>query len=169
MVFLPLFETKKEVGNHELFESHALYLSVIQIQKEPSAETAQVNIKVFTDDLHSALKNAFPDYTILKEDLICEEGEAFIETYFQKHFSCEINATRSQLTFQDCQIENEVFWLSFEMTCPKKWLNFKISADFFMELFPTQTNVLNLTNESEKRFCRMTKSESSCQTSFTNN
>ena len=48
------------------YEEHALYISVIQIQKAPHQNTAKINIKVFTDDLQSALRNEFSDYKPVK-------------------------------------------------------------------------------------------------------
>ncbi len=147
-------------------ESHALYLSVIQINHEPDTEKAQINIKVFTDDLQSALRNAFEDYPIVPETELCEKNQRFFEPYFSKHFKCTINGEPLHLNYKNCQKENDVYWLTFEMSCPKNWTEVLISADFFMELFPTQTNVLSLSNVGEKRFCRMTKKESLCETVF---
>ena len=144
-------------------ENHAVYISVIQIAQKPESDLAEINIKVFTDDLQSALRNEFPDYKPVSESVLCEERREFILPYFSNHFSIEINNTKELLAFKNCQQEGEVYWLKFEVNCPASPQNMKIEADFFMELFPTQSNVLSLEIGGEKRYCRMTKGNSECE------
>lgn len=145
---------------------HALYISVIQIQHHENSPKATVNIKVFTDDFQSALRNEFSDYQPVLEEILCEEKSHHIKPYFDKHFNININKQKQELTFLNCQKEGEVYWLKFELEVPKKWETLKVEADFLMELFPTQSNILNVEYQGEKRFGRMTKGNSSCETSF---
>lgn len=147
-------------------ENHALYLSVIQIKHQQTEQTALITIKVFTDDFENAIKNAHPDLTILLGKDICQQEGKYLEAYFEKHLAISINGTNRNYTLQNCQQENEVYFLELEMPCPLDWKEFKIEADFLMELFPTQSNMINLIYGNEKRYCRLTKKESTCELSL---
>jgi hypothetical protein len=158
LVFLN-FEKNKE-------EDHALYISVIQIQQIAEKSPVQINIKVFTDDLQSALRNEFSDYSPVLEEILCQEKRVFISAYFSKHLTIQINEKNCHLTLMDCQKEGEVYWLKFEMENSEKWEKLKVKADFFMELFPTQSNIVNVAYGGEKRYARITKNDIFCETTF---
>jgi len=48
-------------------------------------------------------------------------------------------------------------WLTFEFNSPAAWRNVEITADYLMELFPTQSNVVSITYKKEKRMFRLIK------------
>lgn len=125
-----------------------------------------VRIKVFTDDLGAALQNAFDKGLNIDKTVPCQNFTKHIEKYFQIHFDCSINEEQSQIELQACQKENDTTWLTFAMNCPQQWHNIKIKADFFMELFPTQSNVFNIQYEQEKRYFRIVKAKKEKTISF---
>jgi hypothetical protein len=63
-------------------------------------------------------------------------------------------------------LHHDVYLLEFIMDCEKVWNNLEIKADYFMELFPTQSNIIQIEYKNEKRFHRLLKDESVFKTKF---
>lgn len=138
---------------------HAIYIGVVQVDHQSLGETAAVNIKVFSNDLQDALRNASSRYRVGPVESCCERNRDLIAAYFSDHFTCRINGRRLSLTLEECRSENDVHWLTFRMSCPEDWKEVSFTADFFMELFPTQSNVISLLHGNERRLFRATKGE----------
>ncbi|MFK7981817.1 MAG: DUF6702 family protein [Saprospiraceae bacterium] len=138
-------------------EDHAIYISVIKIQHEKGAETADLYMRVFTDDLKSVLQNKFGYEAIREKETFCSDYENYINRYFKKGFICEVNKKALDFQLSNCEKAAEVYELTFEMNCPINWNTAEIEANYFMELFPKQSNVLHLQDGDTKRFGRTTK------------
>ena len=88
---------------------HAFYLAVIQLDHAAGGATAQVTIKVFTDDLQDALRNAFPDeFRPVATAAFCERLGEQAGRYFARHFSCVINGEERSMILQRCELQNDV-------------------------------------------------------------
>ena len=138
-------------------ENHALYISVVKIEHKTGAATAKIHMRVFTDDLKSVLRNKFGYEAIREKETFCTDYENYINRYFEKQFICSINDGQTSFKLADCERTDEVYQLTFEMDCPETWTTAQINAGFFMELFPKQSNVLNVEDGTTKRFGRATK------------
>ena len=145
---------------------HAIYLGVVQIDHRARGVDAEVQIKVFTDDLQSALRNAFPDYRIVSEEDCCDQNGRLIAAYFDRHFTCSVNGRALKLQMLSCRKVNDVFALSFSMPCPAGWKTLRLEADFLMELFPAQSNVVSVLHGEDTRFFRATKKSPYCETAY---
>lgn len=140
-----------------IIEDHAIYISVIKIAHDKLAPTATIHMRVFADDLKSALRNKFGYEAISEKETFCSDYEGYINKYFEKQFLFNINQESIPFYLINCQRTDEVYQLEFEMTCPNKWQKVLIEAPFFMELFPNQSNVIHLEDSGNKRFGRVTK------------
>ena len=138
-------------------DDHAIYISVIKIQHEKGAETADIHMRVFTDDLKSVLRNKFGYEAITEKETFCRDYAAYIDRYFKKRFICEVNKEVLDFQLSNCEKAAEVYELIFTMDCPTDWNTAQIEANYFMELFPKQSNVLHLQDGDTKRFGRTTK------------
>ncbi|WP_258102143.1 DUF6702 family protein [Marinoscillum pacificum] len=118
---------------------HAIYVSVLEI------ESQQLKVKVFSDDLNDALRN----------------DSSSIEEYFQKKIKLRINEQSINFNLKEVSEEGESQWITFEMKTPAEWHSFYLQADYLMELFPDQTNVVKVMDESTRYF-RLNQSNPSC-------
>ena len=141
--------------------AHAIYIGVIDIYHQATKNQTTITIKVFQDDLKDAIKNAAPSKRLATDSLFFEMHFNNIESYFQQHFQSYINEQLLVLKLKKGERKNDVFWLNFKAKCPEEWQNIKIKANFFMELFPTQSNMLYIQEGEQKRFGRLTKSRES--------
>ena len=146
--------------------NHAIYLSILEIEHAASTNTAEVRIKVFTDDMQDALRNFNATFVPTNEDEFCQTSPLILSDYFDQHLNIRINNIPGELRFIDCQQANDVYWLNFQINCPTTWEQLIIKADFLMELFPSQSNIIHLTNEEKKHFFRLTSKESMMEQMF---
>lgn len=140
--------------------AHALYLAVVQVDHSRSDEEAKVLVKVFTDDLRDAVRAAYPQEFVPTElSQLCQRNRQLIEAYFQAKLNFQINAQSRPLSFAGHSLENEVFWLQFRLQAPERWKTIAIDAPFFMELFSTQSNIIQVIDTSGKFFARLTRDD----------
>ena len=140
-------------------EDHAIYLSLVDVD----LNAQKITIKVFSDDLEDCLKNFDPNYTLIKDS---SRNQEKLENYFQQRLLLAINGESVIFSFSGASVENDAHFLVFSFQYPKSISTVKVKADFFMELFPTQSNVINLKNGQEQLFLRLTKGKSEGQVDF---
>lgn len=147
---------------------HALYLAVVQIDhREAGTETTQVLVKVFTDDLQDVIRASYPEQFLRAvPEIFCKLNHKAIERYFRSKLKCRINGGEVTLRFERSTWENEVFWLSFTTKTPKTWDAISVEAAFFTEIFPTQSNIIQITHAGEKRFARLTRENKKADFTF---
>jgi len=139
---------------------HAIYISVVEINHNQGDEMATIKVKVFTNDMEDALKNAFNKNISLMDASACNQNKTDVERYFMKHFSYSVNDKLLDLRLTTCESNGDAIWFHFQIDCPSQWKEVSITADYLMELFPTQSNVVSIHHGDQKRFLRITKSES---------
>lgn len=137
--------------NHkDISSSHAIYVSVVEV------EEGSIKVKIFANDLEDAIFN----HSRQRPDLLnanCNQSKVLIANYFNDHLACKINGNEQKFTFVSCEVNDISLWLTFEFNSPAAWLNVEITADYLMELFPTQSNVVSITFKKEKRMFRLIK------------
>jgi len=121
---------------------HAIYISVLEIDPQ------QMKVKVFEDNLQDALKN----------------DSNTIEGYFRKKIKLKINGDEVGFDLLDTKIEGDSYWITFRLREHPKWKSFSLEANYFLELFPDQTNVVKVLTE-EPQFFRLSIFNPKC--SFT--
>lgn len=141
---------------------HALYIGVIQIiYEEENAET-KIQIKVFSDDLQSVLQNELGYEEVPSIEELCTNTSLPIEAYFKKQLTVKANKIPIDFTLIDCEQINDVHLITFKTSKVSDWQVCSIEASFFMELFPLQSNIVNLkyiplTTEPTQKMGRLTK------------
>lgn len=120
-----------------------------------------IKIKVFSDDLEDALMNAFRKRVTLSDPSTCRVNKNEITGYFSEHFKCTINQSKLKIRLSRCETAGDATWFYFTADCPTAWTEVKISADYLLELFPTQSNVVSISHGKKKHFLRLTQSKTS--------
>jgi len=149
------YSGKSENGHVKNF-SHAIYISVVEIEHKDLGNNAKIMIKVFTDDFKDAIWNAFEEQIEFSNGKTCSDNKSVIEGYFDKHFKAAINGKPLSISLTSCELNGDSVWLYFEMDCPANWKDISVTADFLMELFPKQSNIISIYHGNDKRFLRLT-------------
>jgi len=135
----------------------AIYISVVKVKHEEAQPTATIQMRVFADDLKSILRNKFGYEAISEKETFCSDYGHYINRYFKKQLTFIINKEIPTIKLINCERTEEVYQLAFIMDCPTNWDSAQIKANYFMELFPKQSNVFHIEDADIKRFGRATK------------
>lgn len=140
-------------------DDHAIYLSVVEVAHAANAATASVKVKVFKDDISDAVSNMFSQHVSLDNDITLDEVSQKVTGYFEKHLQLYLNGQPITLRLKQLEPMSDAVWFHFEANCPQRWEELTVQADYLMELFPTQQNVLSVTQGDQKRFANLVKSK----------
>lgn len=130
-------------------KAHKFYTSVTQMEYNENEKSFQITMNVFIDDLETALTLAnhqqlkwSNDQPVLNQKLL---------QYLTNHFVVSINQQKiKQLKLIGTQEQKDLLTIYFEIPFNKKATEFAIENTFFLDLFPTQTNMVNLAYLNKK-------------------
>ena len=139
--------------------NHAIYLSVAEVVHEKGKGDAQIKIKVFTNDMEDALFNEFSQRITLSDTAVFDANREYILQYFSNHFQISIDLKKQKLNLSRAELTGDAIWFYFNTGCAYDWKEVSVKADYLMELFPTQSNVISIEHDSKKQFIRLTNSK----------
>ena len=160
-LFLFLFSI---VGGNYPENRHAIYVSVLEIE-QTNETNGTIKLKVFADDLEDAIQN----HTGKRLDLLhgdCTMNFSLIRQYLNEHLQLEIAGQQLAFSFVGCELNDISLWISFAYQHEASWSAISVSADYLMELFPTQSNVVSVARGETKRIVRLQKGSSKIQISL---
>lgn len=143
-------------------DTHSFYLSVIEVQYPVEDGNTALRIKVFSNDLQNAVSEHYHTDKLIDQSQLCTESLEQVTGYLSQHVQVQLDGVPVTLKIRDCRIEGDSHWFTFQISA-KPWKEIVLSADFFMELFPTQTHVVNLSFGGKRQFARLTKDKKSCR------
>ena len=144
------------ITQKKLYPAHALYLSMTEIQLNADG-TGEIEIKVFSDDLQNALKNYSGTYQPADLQNFFSKNKALAAEYFGAHLHLLLNEDIIKYQLVNYEIENDAHFITFQFRNPLDANRLSLEADFFMELFPTQTNVVKVNRAGEQYYYKFTK------------
>lgn len=134
---------------------HAIYLSLTEIAIEE--DTSSLRVKVFSDDLQNALRNFGGSYQHQNLENFFGLNQPLAAQYFQEHLQIRIDGIPVALSLKSHSIENDAHFITFHFPSRDMPEKIQIKADFLMELFPTQTNVIKVQLNQEHKYLKCTK------------
>lgn len=146
---------------------HALYLSTSKMVLEENQNKLEIQLKVFSDDLQTALVNHFNNQEISTIENIGIVNISQIKSYLKEHLiPYKINAKHKwtmdleELTadYQESIYLLTVVYKDNSHESDKAQI-LEIQADYLMEVFPTQSNVIDLTYREQRSFFRLKKNK----------
>lgn len=140
-------------------ERHAVYISVVEI------EAKTIRIKVFSDDLRDAIRNHTGITSDSSTTNYCDRYQNEIQQYFYQKLTLTINESNVAFQYKESSEEGDSYWITFGFTKEEDWKSVKVEDKHFMELFPTQSNIIKV-NWPELRFNRLTLGQPSCTFEF---
>jgi len=146
-------------GFYSFPEDHAVYISVVEFQGK------ELRLKLFTDDLQDAIRNDSQAFQSSDDQNFCRVNRTPIESYFRKKIKIKVNGRQISFRLRDSKLEGDSYWIAFDLDASEEWKTLSLTASHFMELFPTQTNIIKVIG-SKQRFCKLTTSNRTCSISF---
>lgn len=147
--------------------SHAIYLSVTD--GEVTEEALHFKVKVFSNDLKDALKNHDPSaYQPAGLSQFFLQNEPLAKRYFEEHFQLWNGEQPLELQLESFTIEGDAHFISFRSVVPNNFKELTVKASFFMELFPTQINVVKMKKGAQLKYLRFNNPAAPQTLSFQN-
>lgn len=126
---------------------HGIYISVIEMNYEKNQ--LHVQIKVFENDLRDAIANEKGiDLNNSKEELRTLEN---FQTYFDKYLVINNEAELLNLKCVSFTVEGDAYFIKFESEV-RAIRKISMTSTYFMDLFPSQQNILQFSQGEKKLF-----------------
>ena len=130
-------------------QAHKYYTSVTQLDFNPTEKCFQVTMNVFVDDLEAVLTQENKQAVKWKSDQA--ELNALLLKYLNKHFNVKLNKKPAgQFRLIGTREQKDLLTIFFEIPVDKAVKNIEITDTFLMDMFPIQSNVVNLNYKNQK-------------------
>ena len=126
--------------------THALYLSVLTVGIDK--EIVDVTVKVFNDDFNDAIKN----FTQLEITSVDSSQLHVMNSYFENHLIVDTSCDTILLKCVSVHSIGDSYSIRMNGKLSQGCNLEMIQADYLLELFPTQKNILHLEYAGEKKF-----------------
>ncbi|UTA67640.1 MULTISPECIES: DUF6702 family protein [Emticicia] len=137
--------------NRKATTLHAFHTSLTEIQYNAREKSLEVTIRMFTDDLESALTKLNNGQKVMiggKND----NSDALLSKYVQQHFAIiSPQKQKKAMQYLGKEPEGDATWVYIEIPEGQTLKDHTIYNDLMQELFDDQTNLINLFYGSNKK------------------
>ncbi|UZR94697.1 DUF6702 family protein [Chondrinema litorale] len=148
------FQTQK---NKTEAGKHAIYISVCELEYQ--AESIQIKIKTFTNDLEDAIHNQTGEAVSIDGNPESTKVNNLISEYLLSHINFVADTKKLELQFKKRVKESDATWAYYEVKNAEDFKELEVKNNLFLELFETQLNVVSVSYNSEKKFLRLDKNK----------
>ncbi len=131
--------------------AHPFFISICQIHHNSEAKTLEIAIKLFANDLETAMEAEQTPALHLGTDREIADANSHIDRYLQRHFQLSINGTPVTGEFIGKEFDADVVWCYIEVPDVSTVSKLEVSNRLLMDEFPSQTNVVHITVNGERK------------------
>ncbi|MCP9766725.1 hypothetical protein EGI22_02310 [Lacihabitans sp. LS3-19] len=130
---------------------HDFHTSLTEINFNPKSKSLELSVRVFTDDLETALTNFNKGKLVRMEDPE-SEVDPLIEQYIRKNLALVSPEKEVKFgKFYGKEKESEATWIYLEIFDCQEIKGFTLYNAIMQELFEDQTNLVNIIYPSQKK------------------
>jgi hypothetical protein len=124
---------------------HTYHSSILDLRLNPQKQQVELALKVFTDDLESALSQGRPQRLSLQDP----RAQALAEAYLREHLALALPAAGRQpqaplaLQFVGMQAEKDAYWLYAKARLPRATTALWLRNTVMLDQFSDQMNIVN--------------------------
>ena len=130
---------------------HPFFVSVIEINHNAKAETVEISVRVFTEDLEKTLRK----YTPGKIDINTPADKAFIDkqisNYIGQKLHIRINGKPVSFSFIGYEIQKESAWSYFEITKIPEVKKLEVDCGILYDYETSQTNIFHVKSKGNEQ------------------
>ncbi|MDZ7935629.1 MAG: DUF6702 family protein [Emticicia sp.] len=130
---------------------HAFHTSLTEIQYNAKEKSLEISIRMFTDDLETALTKANNGQKVMiggKND----NSDAVLNKYIQQHFAVITPQKQKKvLTVLGKELEGDATWVYVEIPNSQDFKENILYNNLMQELFDDQTNLVNFLYAGNKK------------------
>jgi len=135
------------VGNSS--SAHKFYMSITDMEYNPSTRSLQISMKLFVNDLEMVLEKEQKARILLGTKKEHPETDNFISAYVNTHFIVEQSKGSLPVTFIGKEVDKDYAWIYLEVKKFKVKDETLLTNSTFLDYFPDQSNKINFKNGAE--------------------
>lgn len=144
-VLLLLFCGLKE-GN-----THPFYVSICQINHNEQNHSLEISVKIFADDLQTALYERNIENLFLGESREIPQSDQYISEYLNDNISISPNGKPREFSFIGKELEDDAIWCYLEIKDVDILNNIEVKDTILTEIFATQNNIVQVTSKGKTK------------------
>lgn len=145
---------------------HPFFVSVIEINHNPVDATAEISVRIFTDDLEKTLQKQ----STVNIDIIKPANKALIDQkisqYIGKTLLLKINGKAVKMNYVGYEIIKESTWSYFEVNNIKDLNNIDINCSLLHDFETSQINLLHVKSKGDQKSYKLDYPNKSMSFSF---
>lgn len=130
---------------------HPFFVSVIEINHNTKEATAEISVRVFTEDLEKTLQK----YSSAKIDIYHPANKTVIDkqltNYIGKNLQLKINGQPVVAKYIGYEIIKESTWSYFEVEGIKEIKKIDIDCSLLYDFEKSQTNIFHIKNKGQEK------------------
>ena len=135
------------------FVLHEHYISLTQIEHNPSEKSLQITMRFFIDDLEKAVGSRFGKNLALATPEELNNSDVYIERYLDTKFNLWIDGTERTPNYLGKQYEDDQVFFFLEIDKVENIELIEVQNNMLMEVFAEQQNYIKLRiGEVDKTF-----------------
>ncbi|MDP1842566.1 MAG: hypothetical protein Q8K64_04015 [Sediminibacterium sp.] len=130
---------------------HPFFVSVIEINHNAKEATAEISVRIFTDDIEKALQK----YNSAKIDIVHPANKSFIDqqltNYVGKTLLIKVNGKPVKANYIGHEIIKESVWTYFEVTDVKDMSKVDIDCSLLYDFEKSQINIFHVKAKGQEK------------------
>lgn len=123
---------------------HPFYVSVIEIEHNESAATAEISIRIFTEDLEQTLRKQSNMPVDLVNPTNKTQADKQVSEYIRKKLHLTINGKPCNMQYLGYEIKQESIWCYFEIPQITQLKTLDADCNLLYEFVNVQTNIFHV-------------------------
>ncbi len=139
--------------------NHPLFISVTEIDHNPTAKTLEISCKIFTDDFETALRKTNTAKIDLLDVKVKPSMNALVNNYIQKHLAIKVNDKSVTLMFLGFEQEEEGIVSFYEVKNIDGVKKLDITNNILYENKPQQMGIIHVNVNGVRKSTRINNPE----------
>ncbi|HKG08883.1 MAG TPA: DUF6702 family protein [Pedobacter sp.] len=145
---------------------HPFYVSVTEIEQNPTTKTIQVSARIFYDDLEKAIYNRYKIRVNILKPADRKQADLLVAAYVKEHLRISANNKALTLKYVGYEIEEEAAWCYFETEKIDQIRNLSIQNDILFEQHAQQINMIHAIVKGQRKSTKLDNPKNKADFSF---
>ena len=125
------------------FIAHDYYVSITEINHNPETESLEIGVKVFADDVETAIYNMDSVKLHIGEMFENKDADKYLSNYISEHLKIKVNGEQVEFQFLGHEMEKKnavwCFMEAFEIKSPQ---SIEVENTILIDEFEDQRNIV---------------------------
>lgn len=139
-----------------LFFFHPFFVSMTEVDYIPKEKTAEISVRIFTDDLENTIRNLHKNYEL---DILHPKDSAivnkWIDQYVKSRLQVRVNNVVRPMQFVGYEQQGESIWIYFEMKNVPEPKQVHVFNTLLYDYKKEQINMVRFKNQEKEKSSKL--------------